>query len=80
MDPYLEWRLDIIGLGAGSNRGGIVHTDNNDNLLANIRFTKANMCSAKLLTDCFVEYTVDKKAGTTTIVFRTETNGKVRAN
>jgi hypothetical protein len=80
--PYVEWRLEIIGIGAGSNKGGVLHTDNLGNLIDDIRFTKANMCSAKLLDDCIVSYVIDKKAvpATTTIVFRTDTNGKIRAN
>lgn len=81
--PYVEWELVIQGIGAGSNKGGILHTHDDGVTVDNIRFTKANMCSAKLLDDCIVSYVIDRKGGSggiTTIVFRTDTNGKVRAN
>ena len=80
LDPYMTWTLEIQGLGAGSNKGGVLHTDAAGNLLEDLRFTKANMCTDKKLFDCLVSYEVNRKTGITTIVFRTDTNGKVRAN
>ncbi len=80
LDPYLEWTLEIKGEGAGSNKGGILHTDDNGNVIENIRFTNANKCSASKPTGCIVSYVVNKHAGTTVIVFRTDTNGRVKAN
>ncbi len=79
IDPYVQWRLEIIGLGAGLNKGGILHTLD-DGTIVDIRFTKANTCSAKLLDDCIVSYDVNKNAGTTVIVFRTDTNGRVKGS
>jgi hypothetical protein len=81
LDPYVEIELVIVGVGAGSNRGGVVHTDNDGNLIDDLRFTKNNMCT-KVPVPCIVSYEINKKAvpATTTIVVRFQTNGKIRAN
>ena len=75
--PYLEWRLDIVGLGGGS-KGGVVHEEDGGNVVT-IPNTPANKCSDTNTVDCIVSYTVSNKNNTTTIVFRTLTNGKTKA-
>jgi hypothetical protein len=77
--PYLVWTLEIKGVGAGINKGGILHElDGGD--VDDIRYTNANTCSSATDVDCFESYVVNKKSNLTVIVFRTATNGKVRAN
>lgn len=82
LDPYVEVTLVIDGAGAGNNKGGVVHTDNDGNVIDDLRLTKDNMCTKKPV-PCIVSYVVDKKGGpggTTTIVVRFNSNGKIRAN
>lgn len=77
LTPYLLWTLVINRTDVNASKGGVIHTLDNgaDVTIAN---TKANACSTKLPVNCIESFVVNKKAGTTTIVFRTPTNGAVR--
>lgn len=75
--PYLVWTLVINEVAAVPSQGGVLHTED-DGTVVNIPNTKASACTASKTLDCLVEYTVDKKAGTTTIVFQTGANGAAR--
>jgi len=68
--PYLEWTLKLTG----SISGVITHTvDNGD------EFSFSGSCTGDSDgVDCIVSNT--KNGNATTIIFRTETNGKIRAN
>ena len=68
--PYLEWKLVIVG----SISGVITHTlDNGQD------FSFSGSCDGDVDgVDCIVSNV--KNGNSTTIIFRTETNGKVRAN
>jgi hypothetical protein len=77
--PFLRWSLEINGIGAGINKGGILH-ENDNGTVEDIRYTNATTCSSATDVDCFESYVVNKKNNLTLMVFRTDTNGKVRAN
>ena len=79
LTPYLKWELDITGTGAGINKGGILHI-NDDGSIEDFRYTNANVCSNAADVDCFDLYQVDKRANVTKIIFRTDTNGRVKAS
>lgn len=77
--PYLEWTLVIKTTDVQPSKGGVIHILDDANAApVIITNTKKNECSARKTTDCIVSFVVDKVAGTTTIVFRTETNGRVK--
>ena len=77
LTPYLLWTLVIDRTDVNANKGGVIHTlDNGDEVT--IANTKDNACSTKLPVDCIESFVVNKRSGTTTIVFRTPTNGAVR--
>ena len=42
-------------------------------------YTNANVCSSDADVECFEAYVVNKKTNSRTIVFRTLTNGRVKA-
>ena len=77
--PYLQWTLEILSTSQTASKGGIYHTLDTGEVVR-IANTEANACTAKKTVDCIVSYAINKKTGLTTIVFRTETNGAVRAN
>jgi hypothetical protein len=79
LTPYLQWTLVIAASDQVASKGGVYHTLD-DGTVVDIRNSKANECSASKPVDCIEQYLIDKKAGITTIIFRTETNGAVRAN
>jgi hypothetical protein len=77
LSPYLLWTLVIFQTDVVAGKGGVIHTlDNGDEItIANV---KTNACSPLKETNCIESFEIDKRAGTTTIVFRTPTNGAVR--
>jgi hypothetical protein len=75
---YLRWTLDITGIGAGINKGGIIHILDNGDVVPLV-YTNANVCSSEADVECFDAYVVNKKTNSTHIVFRTMTNGRVKA-
>ena len=81
LDPYLVWELRIVGIGAGKNQGGIYH----ESIAApgtfdQFVYSNATVCDGPTDVNCFETYEVSRNANSTKIIFRTETNGKVRAN
>ena len=76
LTPYLLWTLVINRTDVNANKGGVIHTLDNGTVVT-ITNTKANACSKKP-TNCIESFVVNKKQGTTTIIFRTPTNGAVR--
>jgi hypothetical protein len=79
LDPNLVWEFRIAGLGAGNNKGGVYH-ELDSGLVEHVVFSNSTMCSGPEDTNCFELYQVNKQANSTKIIFRSETNGKVRAN
>jgi hypothetical protein len=45
-----------------------------------IVFSNATICSSPTDVDCFELYQVNKQSNSTKIIFRTETNGRVKGN
>jgi hypothetical protein len=77
LTPYLRWTLVINRSDVTPNKGGVIHTLDNGTVVT-IANTKANACGTKKPTNCIESFVVSKKTNTTTIVFRTPTNGAVR--
>ena len=75
--PYLEWTLVIATTDVQPSKGGVIHTLDNGNVVT-IENVRRNQCSDRKTTDCIVSFEVDRQAGTTTIVFRTPSNGRVK--
>ncbi|HSK53467.1 MAG TPA: hypothetical protein VLA44_11975 [Clostridia bacterium] len=76
--PYVLWTLVINEIAANPSQGGVIHFDDDGLVRAVIPNSNASACSGSAAVDCLEGYSVNKKNGTTTIVFRTRTNGAAR--
>lgn len=81
-NKYVRWTLVVFTTDVTPSKGGIYHVLDDGTTVETIPNTKANSCSAAGANQfkCIESYVVNKKLGTTTIIFHTATNGAVRAN